>query len=164
MLDIKLSLEKLPKHVGLILDGNRRWARQRNLDPNLGHLEGYKNLRERLFDFFDAGIRYVTVYALSLENARKRTPDELKYMVTAIRNIEKALGNGVKKPSQSEKKNITIVRKSIVAAKEIQEGEQFTGENITVKRPAEGISPMEWDRVIGKRAKKKFMEDECIEL
>ncbi|UCB46319.1 MAG: N-acetylneuraminate synthase [Spirochaetota bacterium] len=91
-------------------------------------------------------------------------PDELKYMVTAIRNIEKALGDSVKTPSRSEIKNIAVVRKSIVASRQIQEGEQFTEENITVKRPGEGISPMEWDRVIGRRAKKKFKEDEYIEL
>ncbi|MFW9772081.1 MAG: polyprenyl diphosphate synthase [Candidatus Heimdallarchaeota archaeon] len=76
--------ESLPKHIGLILDGNRRWARSCNLDPNLGHLEGYKNLKDRLFDFYEAGIRYVTVYALSLENAKRRSPEELKNIYRII--------------------------------------------------------------------------------
>ena len=91
-------------------------------------------------------------------------PLELKAMVNAIRNIEKALGNGVKKPSRSEMKNIQVVRKSIAAAKDIKKGEVFCEENITVKRPAVGISPMEWDNILGKRAKRDFKEDELIEI
>jgi N,N'-diacetyllegionaminate synthase len=91
-------------------------------------------------------------------------PYELKNMVQAIRNIEKALGNGVKEPSPSEKKNINIARKSIVAAKEISQGELFTIDNITVKRPGSGISPMKWESVLGKKALRKFSPDELIEL
>ena len=91
-------------------------------------------------------------------------PDELKAMVHAIRNIEKALGNGIKKPSRSEMKNIQVVRKSIVAAKDIKKGETFTGDNITVKRPGTGISPMKWDGIIGKAAIKDFAENEFIEI
>jgi len=91
-------------------------------------------------------------------------PSELKAMVNAIRNIEKALGNGVKKPSCSEMKNIQIVRKSIVASKDIKKGEVFGEENITVKRPAGGISPMEWDKVIGGKAVRDFQKDEIIEI
>jgi len=91
-------------------------------------------------------------------------PLELKAMVNAIRNIEKALGNGVKKPSRSEMKNIQVVRKSIAAVKDIKKGEVFCEENITVKRPACGISPMEWDNILGKRAKRDFTEDELIEI
>jgi N,N'-diacetyllegionaminate synthase len=91
-------------------------------------------------------------------------PDELKYMISAIRNIEKALGSGIKEPSQSEKKNISVARKSIVASINIKKGELFSVENLAVKRPGTGVSPMEWDRVIGKRAKRNFIEDECIEL
>jgi N,N'-diacetyllegionaminate synthase len=91
-------------------------------------------------------------------------PSELKAMVYAIRNIEKALGNGVKIPSESEKKNISVARKSIVAATEIKAGEVFTEANLTVKRPANGISPMKWDEVIGTIAKKNFNVDEKIEL
>ena len=91
-------------------------------------------------------------------------PDELFQMVKAIRNIEKALGTGTKKPSPSEIKNISIVRKSVVAQREIKKGELFTDENITVKRPGTGISPMEWDNIIGKVAKKEFKEDELIEI
>lgn len=91
-------------------------------------------------------------------------PDELKAMVEAVRNIERALGDGIKKVSQSESKNKPIVRKSIVASRAIEKGETFTAENITVKRPEAGISPMEWNNVIGKSAKRNFLEDEMIEL
>ena len=92
-------------------------------------------------------------------------PDELKAMVSAIRNIEKAIGgSGLKEVSISEAKNKPIVRKSIVAAKKIVKGESFTVENLTVKRPGTGISPMQWDEVIGKTAKKDFEEDDLIEL
>ena len=91
-------------------------------------------------------------------------PNELKAMVKSIRNIEQALGSGHKTVSESERKNIEIARKSIVAAKDIKEGEIFTEENITVKRPGNGISPMEWENVIGKVAKRNFQEEELIEL
>ena len=91
-------------------------------------------------------------------------PDELVAMVKAIRNIESALGNGVKKPSPSEKKNIVIARKSIVAGKSIKKGETFTEENLLVKRPGTGISPMRWDEVIGTTANKDYEEDYLIEL
>jgi N,N'-diacetyllegionaminate synthase len=91
-------------------------------------------------------------------------PHELKMMVETIRNIEKALGDGIKKPSNSELKNKVIARKSIVAAESIRKGETFTEKNITVKRPGNGISPMEWDRIIGNKAKRSFKEDEIIEL
>jgi len=91
-------------------------------------------------------------------------PDELKLMVESIRNIEKALGNGDKTPSQSEKKNIGVARKSIVAKKNIKYGDILTDENITVKRPGTGISPMKWNEVIGTRAIRDFEEDELIEL
>lgn len=91
-------------------------------------------------------------------------PSELKAMVKSIRNIEQALGTGHKTVSDSERKNIEIARKSIVAAKDIKEGEIFTEENITVKRPGNGISPMEWENVIGKVAKRNFQEEELIEL
>lgn len=92
-------------------------------------------------------------------------PDELKEMVRAIRNVEKALsGSGLKEPSPSEMKNKDIARKSIVAAKDIHKGEPFTEENITVKRPGNGISPMKWDELIGQKAKRDFNEDELIEL
>lgn len=92
-------------------------------------------------------------------------PDELKAMVSAIRNIEKAVGgDGTKHVSESERKNIAIARKSIVAAKDINKGEQLTEENLTVKRPGTGISPMRWEEVIGTKAKRAFSEDELIEL
>lgn len=91
-------------------------------------------------------------------------PSELKAMVKSIRNIEQALGSGHKTISESERKNIEIARKSIVAAKDIKEGDIFTEDNITVKRPGNGISPMEWENVIGKVAKRNFQEEELIEL
>jgi N,N'-diacetyllegionaminate synthase len=91
-------------------------------------------------------------------------PDELKLMVLAIRNLEKALGNGVKQPSPSEMKNILIARKSIIASHPIRKGEIFSEGNLTVKRPGSGISPMQWDEVIGKYAAQDFAIDELIEL
>lgn len=91
-------------------------------------------------------------------------PDELKAMVSAIRNIEKALGDGVKKVSPSEKANIEVARKSIVAACKIKKGETLTKDNLTVKRPGTGISPIKWPEVIGKIAIRDFKEDELIEL
>lgn len=91
-------------------------------------------------------------------------PDELKEMIRAIRNVEASLGDGVKKPSESEKKNIEIARKSIVAKCNIAKGTLLNGENLTTKRPGIGISPMEWDYVIGQKAKRDFDMDEMIEL
>lgn len=91
-------------------------------------------------------------------------PEELKLMVTSIRNIEKALGDGIKKVSKSEKKNIEIARKSITAKKMIKKGETFSIDNITCKRPGNGISPMEWYNVLGQKAMKDFKEDELILL
>lgn len=91
-------------------------------------------------------------------------PDELAEMVRAIRNVEKALGNGIKTPSPSEIKNIPIARKSIVAKKKILKGEFLTEENITTKRPGNGISPMRWNDVLGTRAVRDFGEDELIEI
>jgi undecaprenyl diphosphate synthase len=87
----KTAKDKLPKHIGLIVDGNRRWAKKRNLNTNFGHLIGYENLKKRLFDFFDAGIHYLSLYILSLENVRKRKPNELDYiykiMVKAVDTV-----------------------------------------------------------------------------
>lgn len=91
-------------------------------------------------------------------------PHELKQMVQAIRNIEKALGDGIKKPSKSELKNLQIARKSIVAKRNIKKGEIFTEENLTIKRPGNGISPMRWNEIIGRKAKKDFLEGEIIEI
>lgn len=91
-------------------------------------------------------------------------PDELTAMIRAIRNVEIALGTKNKLPSKSEYANINIVRKSIVAKKTILKGESFTEENVTTKRPGNGISPMKWDDVIGQKAKRNFDEDELIEI
>lgn len=91
-------------------------------------------------------------------------PNELKAMVQGIRNIEKALGDGIKRPSPSELKNKPIARKSLVAARPIKAGEAFSEDNLMAKRPGTGISPMQWDKVIGRTAPRDFSEDELIEL
>lgn len=91
-------------------------------------------------------------------------PEELKAMTLAIRNVEKALGTGIKVPSDSEKKNLAIARKSIVAKKKIFKGDLYTEDNLTTKRPGNGISPMHWEELIGKTANKEYNIDELIEL
>lgn len=91
-------------------------------------------------------------------------PNELTEMVRAVRHIEQALGDGEKKPSASEKKNMAVARKSLVAKCLIKGGEMFTEENLTAKRPGTGLSPMLWNQVIGQRAKRDFAADEMIEL
>ncbi len=89
-------------------------------------------------------------------------PDELKAMVLSIRNIEKALGSYEKKPSPSESINIDIARKSIVSNQIIKKGDMLSDKNITTKRPGTGISPMEWDKVIGTVATKNYQVDDLI--
>ncbi len=91
-------------------------------------------------------------------------PKELARMVSAIRNVEKALGCAEKKINVSEEKNRSIVRKSIVAACDIKKGDVFTERNLTVKRPGDGISPMQWENVLGKEAKQDFAADDLIVL
>lgn len=91
-------------------------------------------------------------------------PSELKTMVDAIRNIELSMGTGIKEPADSEKKNIAIARKSIVANQSIKKGDILTETNLTVKRPGDGISPMEWFEIIGTKAIRDFEEDELIEI
>ena len=91
-------------------------------------------------------------------------PAELLTMVTSIRNIEKAMGDGIKAPSRSEQKNIDVARKSIVARCAIKKGEPFSDDNITSKRPGNGISPMRWFEILGTTSKRDFGEDELIEV
>ena len=91
-------------------------------------------------------------------------PAELKAMVAAIRNIETALGDGVKNSTASEAKNILVARKSLVASRDILLGEEFSAENLTAKRPGTGISPMRWDEIIGLKAIRDFVADEFIEV
>lgn len=91
-------------------------------------------------------------------------PEELRQMVLSIRNVEAAIGDGIKQPSDAEKKNIAIARKSIVAACDIKKGEVFTENNLTAKRPGNGISPMQWEKILGKSAIKDFETDEMIEV
>lgn len=89
---------------------------------------------------------------------------EFRYMVSCIRNIEIGIGKKIKKISQTEKKNSSIVRKSIVASREIFKGERFSENNISTKRPGTGISPMKWKSIIGRKAKKKFKKDQLISI
>jgi len=91
-------------------------------------------------------------------------PHELKAMVDAIRNIERALGDGIKRPSPSEQKNRPIARKSLVASRSIQAGELFSADNLATKRPGTGISPMRWDEIIGRPALRDFAADELIDI
>ncbi len=91
-------------------------------------------------------------------------PEELKRMVSSIRNVECSLGSGRKEPAASELPNRAVARKSIVAACGIKKGELFTEKNLTTKRPGNGISPMRWHQVLGMAAVRDFMEDELIEL
>ena len=90
-------------------------------------------------------------------------PDELKELVNAIRNVEKALGDGNKKPTESELQNRNVARKSIVALKPIKKGELLSEDNLTTKRPGNGISPMLWNKIIGTSAKRDYEEDELID-
>ena len=90
--------------------------------------------------------------------------EELKSMVDAIRNTEKALGSSKKRPSPSESVNIDIARKSIVASQSIKKGDKISSKNITIKRPGTGINPMEWDAVVGTIAIRDFLEDDNIEV
>jgi N,N'-diacetyllegionaminate synthase len=91
-------------------------------------------------------------------------PGELRSMVAAIRNIEQALGDGIKRLSPSEAKNLPVARKSLVAACIIRAGEVFSEANLLAKRPGIGISPMRWDEVLGRKAPRDFAPDELIEL
>jgi N,N'-diacetyllegionaminate synthase len=91
-------------------------------------------------------------------------PEELKAMVTAIRNIEVALGDGIKRLTPSEARNKPVARKSLVASQAIKAGEVFSVKNITTKRPGTGISPMHWDEIMGRTAPRDFSIDELVEL
>ena len=98
------------------------------------------------------------------DHAASLEPDELKQMVSSIRNIEEAMGDGLKMPSKSERDNIRVVRKSIVASKNIKAGEKFTEDNLDVKRPGTGVSPLRWDEILGLESKKDFQADELISI
>ena len=99
---------------------------------------------------------------LGPDHAASLDPEELKNMVDSIRKIEKAMGDGVKRPSPSGQKNISIARKSIVAKKPITKGEPFSEDNLATKRPGTGISPMEWHKVLGKIAEREYQADDLI--
>ena len=91
-------------------------------------------------------------------------PAELKEMIGSIRTIELVLGDGEKKPSDTEIKNKEIARKSIVARVDIRKGDIFTEKNLAAKRPGNGISPMKWYDILGKKAARDFRKDELIEI
>ncbi|WP_374615151.1 N-acetylneuraminate synthase [Sphingorhabdus sp.] len=91
-------------------------------------------------------------------------PRELATMIASIRNVESALGDGIKRVTESEFMNRTVARKSIVAARPIRKGERFSVDNLTAKRPGDGISPMRWDELLDKQASRDFLTDERIEL
>lgn len=96
------------------------------------------------------------------DHAASLNPDELKQMINAIRNIEKSMGDGVKRRTSSEEKNLAAARKSLVAKTSIRKGEIFTVDNLTVKRPGSGKSPMKWEEILGTRAEKDYEMDELI--
>jgi N,N'-diacetyllegionaminate synthase len=98
------------------------------------------------------------------DHAASLEAEELKQMVSSIRNIESVMGDGIKRPSSSELKNIRVVRKSIVAQENILKGEVFTKKNLCVKRPGTGLSPTKWDEVLGQSSLRDFKADELIEL
>ena len=98
------------------------------------------------------------------DHAASLIPEEFNEMVSSIREVEKAMGDGIKRPSQGELDNLFAVRKSIVAAKRIYAGDLFSSENLAVKRPGSGISPMHWDNVVGTRSKWDFDIDELIQV
>ncbi|MEJ2279973.1 MAG: undecaprenyl diphosphate synthase family protein [Candidatus Lokiarchaeota archaeon] len=87
------SGDKLPNHVGIIPDGNRRWARAHGKNIYLGHLAGYNALKDILYDFLDAGIKYISVYALSLENLRKRSEEEVENIYKIVDKAVEAIRN-----------------------------------------------------------------------
>ena len=99
---------------------------------------------------------------LGPDHAASLMPGELNKMVSSIRNIEKAIGDGKKRPTPSETKNISVARKSLVAKRKIKIGDRFTEDNLTIKRPGTGISPMYWDSYMGKISKKKYDIDDLI--
>jgi N,N'-diacetyllegionaminate synthase len=98
------------------------------------------------------------------DHAASLEPAELKAMVQAIRNVERTLGDGIKRPSAGELKNRAVARKSLVATRAIRAGELFSADNLTAKRPGTGLSPMLWDEVIGHPAPRDFSPDEAVHL
>lgn len=98
------------------------------------------------------------------DHAASLEPSELTAMVNAVRAVELAMGNGIKRPSPSESSNIHVVRKSIVAARDINAGERFSAENLDSLRPGTGISPLHWDDIVGRKAKRDFKRGEMVEL
>ncbi len=110
---------RLPKHIGLILDGNRRWAKKNLLNLNIGHLIGYENLKKRLFDFFEAGIHYLSIYALSLENVKKRKQQEIIYI---FRIILDAVDSVIKEATVKEEKvNFNVIGRVHLLPQEVRE-------------------------------------------
>ncbi|MGV9171641.1 MAG: polyprenyl diphosphate synthase [Promethearchaeia archaeon] len=117
--ELAKNKENLPKHIGLILDGNRRWARERGLDINMGHFEGYKTITNILKSFFKAGIRYLSIYALSLENYRKRSKNELEYIYKMIKMAVKRVKE--EPIIKEEKIKFDVIGRWYLLPKDVQE-------------------------------------------
>lgn len=98
------------------------------------------------------------------DHAASLEPAELKSMLSAVRNVQQAMGDGIKRPSPSESPNVSVARRSIVAATAIRRGDRFTEANLAAKRPGTGLSPMRWDEVLGRQSPRAFAPDEAIEL
>ena len=96
------------------------------------------------------------------DHSSSLNPEDFGKLVKAIRNVELSLGNGMKVPSNSEKKNIKYMRRSLVAKVPIKKGEKFTTDNVAAKRPAIGITPMEWELFEGKSSSRNYKTDELI--
>ncbi|MHA1292346.1 MAG: polyprenyl diphosphate synthase [Promethearchaeota archaeon] len=115
----KLDKDKLPKHIALIIDGNRRWAAKKTLDVNAGHYAGYIALKNILFTFSETGIRYLSIYTLSYENIKKRDPEEIKYI---YKMIIKAINDVINEPRTKEYKvNVNILGKLSLLPPDVKE-------------------------------------------
>jgi undecaprenyl diphosphate synthase len=111
--------DKFPQHVGLIIDGNRRWAKKRRLDRNAGHYAGYKTLRKMVFEHYDLGIKYLSIYTLSLENIKKRDPEEIEYLYSLLIKIADELLN--EKDQKNEKVKFNVFGRMTVLPPKVRE-------------------------------------------
>ena len=187
LIDIKNAIKALevsgtPKHMITVLHCNTEYPAPKE-DVNLNAMLTIQREFDVKIGFSDhtSGIE-ISIAAVALgatiiekhitldcslpgpDHSASIEPNEFKNMVTSIRNIEIAMGNGIKEPSEKEKANMLVARKSIIASKRIVKGTIFTNENITCKRPGEGLSPMQIDKVIGSIARKDFNLNDYISL
>mgnify|MGYP000243393316 CR=1 FL=1 len=161
------------KHLAIIMDGNARWAASGNLSKAEGHKKGAEVAKELILQSLELNIPYITLYTFSSENWQ-RPKDEVSllmkllnyYVENEIKTLHKhqirlkIVGNLDK--INSELKNKSIARKSIVAKKDIKKGEILSENNLAIKRPGNGISPMRWDEIVGTVATKDYKEEELI--